>query len=133
MLYNIYFTPYLSIKTHEKRIMGGQMNGHVFRDTRTHHYTFNESSTKELLTHDRQMDGWTDDGRSNGQTHPLQRCNSCQYYDSITRSEDFFPIVHVPWKTITWGPPLVIAPYIESVGPMSSDSNFSFPNKNKIK
>ena len=42
---------------HEKRITGGQMNGHVFR---THHYTFNESSSKELQTHYRQIDGWTD-------------------------------------------------------------------------
>ena len=35
-------------------------------------------------------------------------------------------IVSVSWKAITWGPPLVIAPYNESVGLTSSDSILSF-------
>ena len=35
-------------------------------------------------------------------------------------------IVSVPWKAITWGRPLVIAPYNESVGPRSFDSCFTF-------
>ena len=34
-------------------------------------------------------------------------------------------IVSVSWKAITWGHPLVIAPYNESVGRMSFDSTFT--------
>ena len=52
--------------------------------------------------------------------------------NSITSGSLFFPfkkknIVFVYWKAITWGHPLVIAPYEESVGLTSSDSTLLLP------